>query len=497
MIGNGLTLNSKGSTKFQPLFSILAILLLLATLLVTGTQPARAGGSLVVDMVNEGHDATPGDGICATASGGCSLRAAMEEANAFGGADQIIFGLPGAGVHVISITLGPLPTITDPVSIDGTSQPSCVAPCIVISGASVGGLGNGFSLNTSNSTIKGFIITSWGQSRGIMITGDANTIQTNDIGFWPGNPSLLPNGDGIGIFGSQNTIGGTTAADRNVISGNTSDGIQISNGCCVVNASNVITGNYIGTNAAGTGPLGNHADGITVFTHSDNTSITRNVISSNFGWGIQQAGAIHTRILGNKIGTNAAGTGPLGNRAGGVMLEAGANLNTIGGAAAGQPNLIAYNSGRGVAVVDAASVRNRISRNAIFSNLALGIDLAAAGVTPNDPMDPDAGPNRTQNFPVLRTASSATHVITGALNSLAGRPFTIEFFASPAGGCDPSGYGEGKRFIGSVAVTTNAAGNVLFSYTSPVAFVAGTVITATATDAASDTSEFSRCRPAS
>jgi len=474
----------------------LVVALLLTGLFSANTQTARAGGALTVNLVNDGHDAHPGDGFCATASGACTLRAAIEETNALPpvpGGLNILFSLPGGGVHVMSITLGPLPVITNPVFLDGTSQPSCAAPCIVLSGAVLGAAGlNGLTLRTNTSTIKGFIITSW-VDYGIAVYGDSNTIQANDIGFWPGNPSLLPNGGGIDIEGSNNLIGGGLASQRNVISGNTFKGIYVSYQPGGVLSSNVIRGNYIGTDPSGSGALGNHSSGIGLYNRANGTTILRNVISGNLQWGILLYGATHTLVRGNKIGTDAAGTGALGNGSGGVLLQSNANNNTIGGSSSGQPNIIAYNLGRGVAVVGNLSVNNPIQQNPMFGNAGLGIDLGPAGVTPNDPQDPDAGPNGLQNFPALISATGATSVITGRLNSTPAQTYTLEFFVSPAGGCDPSGYGEGRSFLGSRSVLTNAFGNVSFSFTSPIAFAAGQVITATATDSSGNTSEFSRC----
>jgi len=478
-------------------FHLLGIFLLVTGLLAANTQYASAGGALTVILVNEGHDANPGDGFCATASGACTLRAALEEANAHPGTENIIFHLPGSGVHVMSITLGPLPTITDSINLDGTSQPSCAVPCIVLSGAAVSGPGiNGLTLNSNSNTIKGFIITSWTGGRGIDVLGDSNTIQSNDIGFWPGNPSLLPNASGILLFGQNNLVGGGTAVLRNVISGNSGQGIEIANGCCISISSNLIWNNYIGTTADGTGALGNHAAGITAFSHADNTSIINNVISGNLQSGIELVGATHTWIRGNKIGTNAAGTGALGNHAGGIQIKAGASTSTIGGPSAGQANNISYNTGNGIRVIGGASLNNRVQHNSIYGNSGLGIDLGTSGVTLNDSGDPDAGPNQLQNFPVLTGATSATHLITGRLNSMPAHGYTIEFFVSPAGSCDPSNHGEGKKFIGSTTLVTNALGNAVFSFTSPAGFSAGQVITATATDGWGSTSEFSVCRVA-
>jgi hypothetical protein len=111
-------------------------------------------------------------------------------------------------------------------------------------------------------------------------------------------------------------------------------------------------------------------------------------------------------------------------------------------------------------------------------------------VTPNDNLDPDAGANDLQNFPVLTQAASDVGFIYGKLNSKPNATYTLQFFASPS--VDPSGFGEGKVFLGSMTVTTNAGGDVTF--TSPSffrAFATGDWISATATDAANNTSEFS------
>jgi parallel beta-helix repeat protein len=504
MIANLSTLQEKSPSVHKDMawtrvIHVFGILVLLASLLVINTQHARAGGALTVNMVNEGDDANPGDGFCAVTGGGCSLRAAIEEVNALpavAGGVNVLFALPGSGVHVISITSGPLPTITNPINLDGTSQPSCTAPCIVLSGANLVGPNlNGLALATNGSTVKGFIVTSW-SGHGIAVNGDQNIVQGNDIGFWPGNPSLLPNGDGIAIYGSNNLIGGGLAGQGNVISGNTWQGITIANGCCSANASNVIQGNYIGTDATGTSALANHYHGISAFNLANNTSITNNVISGNTGFGLDLYGATGSLVRGNKIGTNAAGTAAVPNGAGGISIEQGANTNTIGGAAAGQPNTVSYNHGVGIKVIGATSINNRLQRNSIFANTALGIDLGHPGVTPNDALDPDSGPNRLQNFAVLTAARSSGHLVMGTLNSVPNHSYTIEVFVSPAGSCDPSGYGEGKKFLGAKVVTTNAAGNASFSLTSSAAFSAGQVITATATDSTGSTSEFSRCRAA-
>src|SRR5262249_50247547 len=128
----------------------------------------------------------------------------------------------------------------------------------------------------------------------------------------------------------------------------------------------------------------------------------------------------------------------------------------------------------------------------IFGNTQLGIDLGNAGVTPNQNPPSSQGPNRLQNFPVLTaaTVSGSDLTITGTLTAKPKQTYRIEFFVQDAG--DPSGFGQGKTFIGFRNVTTDNTGKVIFTATfSGVNIPAGKVITATATDSDDNTSEFS------
>jgi hypothetical protein len=109
----------------------------------------------------------------------------------------------------------------------------------------------------------------------------------------------------------------------------------------------------------------------------------RNVISGNTGFGVSilGAGSGGNQVAGNYIGTNAAGTGGVPNQGRGVQVEA--SNNAIGGTADGAGNLIAFNTRSGVAIV--SGVSNAVFRNAIFGNGGLGIDLIDDGVTPQRP----------------------------------------------------------------------------------------------------------------
>jgi CSLREA domain-containing protein len=157
-------------------------------------------------------------------------------------------------------------------------------------------------------------------------------------------------------------------------------------------------------------------------------------------------------------------------------------------------NLIAGNTGDGVRVSSHDDINNLISENSIFSNGGLGINLGTDNVTLNDPGDPDEGPNHLQNFPVITTALPGTMTVSGTLDSTPDGSFTIEIFANDE--CDsPSGYGEGKTFLGSAQAiqVDGSPGQYTFQVTTFDTLAAGQILTATATDGLNNTSEFSQC----
>ena len=126
------------------------------------------------------------------------------------------------------------------------------------------------------------------------------------------------------------------------------------------------------------------------------------------------------------------------------------------------------------------------------ANGGLGIDLGDYQTTTNDICDADVGANRLQNFPVLTQAVSGNGIgVRGALNSKPNSVFALQFLASP--GCDPSGYGEGQILLGQTTLATGASCATNFVAALPGSIPAGYVVTATATDSANNTSEFSAC----
>jgi CSLREA domain-containing protein len=401
--------------------------------------------------------------------------------------------------------------------------------------ASLGGNTASISLvRAPNNTIGGAVagagnVISGTNDFGITASdSDALKIQGNFIGTNASGTLAVPNLGGIKISNPiNNVIGGTIAAARNIISGNTNIGIGLD--VFTASAGNLIQGNYIGTDITGTVALGNGGNGLQIANPTfggpptppttpnavivgGTTAGARNIISASSNNGIL-LGTQNMLVQGNYIGTDVNGTGDLGNGAIGIRIDSG-NNNTIGGTAPGAGNIIAFSgkNDRGNTVVQTDSglvvftggagfgIGNAILGNSIFSNLRLGIDLSggtesASGVTANDAGDADTGANNLQNYPVLNTAVSlaGTTTITGTLNSTPDTTFRIEFFASSA--ADPSGFGEGQTFLGSTSVTTDPTGNAPINFTA--ATPTGSAFTATATridgeGGLIETSEFSQ-----
>ena len=303
-----------------------------------------------------------------------------------------------------------------------------------------------------------------------------------------GNADLGNGGHGVLIFSaSNNTVGGPGPGEGNVISSNLF-------GMSVHGASgNIIQGNIFGLNAAGTADLGNDTHGIHVSTNATGTIVggtesgAGNVVSGNVHGFILADGSSGTQVLGNYIGTDATGSGLFPNDAVGIVIDNSSN-NIIGGTQSGARNVIAGHPGSAVHVREAA-FGNTIVGNRMFANGGLGIDLGADGPTPNDAGDADEGPNNRQNFPVLTHSPSGQGVIDVTLNSTPRTSFVVHFYTTQDS-CEPDGRGQGAALVGSASVTTDDSGNVSFTFTGPIE----ANITATATNAATgDTSEFSAC----
>lgn len=336
---------------------------------------------------------------------------------------------------------------------------------------------------------SGANVISGNAQNGVHIFGDGNLIEGNLIGLNAAGTGAIPNG--IGGVVIQN--GESNVVDLNVISGNESAGVEI---CCDMADDNTVINNFIGTNAAGDSPIGNGDHGIRIEAPRGNIGGPGlgNVISGNEFGGVLLLGqdAVDNWVQGNRIGVAADSELPIPNNGYGVAAI-GSGPNLIGGTNFdSEGNLIANNTGEGVGVTMffGASTGKRILRNSIYANGGLGIDLEQDGATLNDNLDPDTGGNGRQNYPVLSSASADGGLtIEGTLNSTANTGFEIQFFANSE--CDPSGLGEGEDYVGSAVVTTDGSGNVAFSEDFPP--FAGQFVTATATSPDGNTSEFSGC----
>jgi hypothetical protein len=501
-------------------------------------------------------------------SGAGSLRQAIQAVNASAGPHQIQFAIPGTSVHTIA-PLTALPGISNTVSLDGYSQPGS-RPNTLADGDNALLRIRLDGTNLTSTASKALAFYSGGNSvRGLVIVrfpaglyfyaSSANVVAGNWVGLDVDGIARGQTFNGIEVTcavfnrSTGNVIGGTTPADRNVISGNwrgisfspwTADhntvqgncigtdatgtlprgnlfaGIEINNasnivvggtspaarnviaactaaggsGVSILSAANaLVQGNFIGTDVTGAYDLGHSSDGIYVNGGANaiiggTAAGAGNRIVNNRAHGIRLGGCTGAVVQGNLIGTDATGARPLGNANEGIYLF-GASTNLIGGPGVGAGNVIQFNGGPGVSV--SAGSGNRILANRIFDNAGLGIDLGADGPTANDAGDPDTGANHGQNYPVLTGATSTYGAIQiqGTLNSLPNTVFRLEFFASPA--WDPAWIAEGESYLGTTNVLTDAAGNAAFSVLLPLPASADDLVTATATDPAGNTSEFS------
>ena len=448
---------------------------------------------------------------CTGAANDCSLRGAINNANANPGLDTIQFTIPAAGVQTI-LTLSALPDVTGPTIIDGYTQPNSSCNTLATGDNAVllielngnNTILNGLRITGGGSTVRGLVINRFTYSGLAMDTNGGNTIQGNFLGTNAAGTAALPNataGVNITAGSPNNLVGGTQPCNRNLISGNGQVGVNIS----VTSATgNMVQGNYIGTTASGLAALGNQATAGVYIQATSNNQIggtaqgAGNLISGNGGLGIviTDNGGTTTgnTIQGNQIGVTAGG-GALGDGGAGISITgASGATNTLVGGAVGAGNRIANNNGIGVAVYGNPNLRNTIRANSITANNALGIDLAGNNVTPNDPLDPDTGPNLLQNFPLLGPGTT-TLAAVGTINSTPGVTLTLDFYANAT--CDPLNYREGDIYLGSTVVATDGSGNATFNYTYAYGPApAGSFITGTATDVQGNTSEFSPCQQA-
>ena len=351
------------------------------------TLPASAA-TFTVDDTGDGADANPGNGICETSGGVCTLRAAIQEANSLSGSDTIEFDIAGSGPHTIQPGSA-LPAVSPGViTFDGASEPDySSSPVIEIDGSNTSAGVDGLVLQRS-SVVRALAIVNF-DGDGLVLDGTfSSTIQSNYIGL-KADGSEGGNGS-AGIYITNNSDG--NLIEDNVISDNSGRGIFIGIGD---SDNNTIAGNLIGTDPSGTTAMGNFFEGVLVNSVSGTTIggtnvSTRNVISGNGSGGVLiTGGSTSTTVSGNYIGVASDGQTALGNGnngpSSGIEVDDGATGTTIGGTTGGAANVVSGNANHGVLITGsgtAATVQgNRIGTNAavdaVVSNDLNGIEVAS------------------------------------------------------------------------------------------------------------------------
>ncbi|HXJ04942.1 MAG TPA: putative Ig domain-containing protein [Candidatus Acidoferrum sp.] len=456
-----------------------------------------------------------------------SLRQAILDVNAAVPGPQplrILFNISGGGVQTIS-PVTPLPALAQPTILDGTTQPGYVGmPLIELNGSNA--VAPGIHITAGSSTVRGLDIHSFNGDGILIDTSGSNTIQGNYIGTDPTGATALANtGNGIQVIAvPNNAVGGAAPSMRNIISGNSGEGVRIDG---TLATGNVVQGNYIGIDVTGSIAVGNVLSGVYI-RNAPSNSVIGNVVSGNIGFagiticgsgiscgGGNPAGVDETSnasgniVQGNLVGTNSSGTAALGNNQAGLSID-GAPNTVVGGTTAALHNIISFNGTNDIQIFDpgaggnqihgntiqgsttaattgisvgASLIGNTLTQNSVSGHAGLGIDVSPSGVNPNQP----GGAN---NYPIISSAQASSGTISGTLNGPANATFTIEFFSNST--CNASGNGEGAVFLGSTSVITDGSGNAVFAV-SISGLVAGNSITATSTDASGTTSEFSAC----
>ncbi len=354
--------------------------------------------AVVVNSTGNASDAIPGDDVCDTGGTNsegdpaCTLRAAIQEANASATIDTVRFAMPATesghsgGVWTISPGSA-LPTVSTAMTIDGTTQPGwTTTPVVELDGALAGGGSNGLSISGDNVEVRGLAIGRFGGD-GILVQNGSSggLIAGNHLGLDASGIVDRGNGDrGIDLTtgSGPTTVGGTSAADRNVISGNGNDGIVIwqSDG-------NTVIGNYIGTDVTGLLSIPNSQDGISLGGTSSNNVIGQpgagNVLSGNGHDGLELDNDLTGNVIqANIMGLGADGSTLVANTRHGLVIYDGVNNTDIGGSGAGEGNIISGNPTNGIMLdgnANPATANNRIEGNLIGTDATGLLDRGNGG----------------------------------------------------------------------------------------------------------------------
>lgn len=399
---------------------------------------------LVVDLVvnsnTDEHDLSAGDGYCLTASGVCTLRAALQETMSGLGGQTLRFDLPdcpGAGCK-IQPTAG-LPHVWKSLGIDGRSQPGWRGTPLVWLDGSLAGDVDGLGFDTAGvkgSVVQGLSITGYGGNNGRAIvlhnTAVGVTIKGNWLGLAPDGVSVVRNRvgvDGLSGAGGDHRLGGPDAGEGNRIAGGDFGLVVMGNG-------NVTQGNVLGLAADGVTPVQAPHYGIAM-------------------WG---------------------GRGGL-----------------IGGTSPGEGNTVVGSGDKGI-WLHTGTTRVSVLGNSLSGNRYMGIDLDGNGVTANDGVYDSSRANEGMDHPVLGGAGISTGgdalTVYGTVGTGAGQAAfagaRVEVFKASV---SRSGHGDGRVYLGHVVADASGrfAGTLAVA---PGSVAEGEVLTATATDTSGNTSEF-------
>ena len=467
-----------------------ALLLVVACLL--GSRTARAA-TFVVNSVADTDDGVCGDGQC-------TLREAINAANAQPGFDLIIFLIRPFDTAVKTIRpLAPLPLLADDagVSISALSQPgssgsnrtdgtSNAKLLVEIDGSDAGTGTSGLFVAGGPSRIEGLVLNRFSAAGIVLAGGSGHEVVGNFVGTSASGLEARGNGlDGIDVLVPDCVLSG------NLISGNGIDGAELIG----ESERTKVEGNLIGVDAAGVPRLGNRRAGVAVFTASNRigglAAGSGNYIGGNLDVGLV---CVTADAQDNVIQSNSI----FDNHSHGVMITVDAARNRVArsGGFPQPSNTILRNGGNGVCVTESAGTPNPVLPFRIDGNELIGIDFTggeedAYGVTPNDALDADHGPNELQNWPVLEEAvTDGTH--TWVYGEFSGVPFAdlvVSFYAGAS--CHPSGHGDGRMVGGGFVTETDSEGESRGK--AEIDAREGEYVSAVAMDGEGNSSELSNC----
>jgi parallel beta-helix repeat protein len=338
-----------------------------------------------IDILDSSGNVLRDNRIGTNASGTASVGNAQQGVRIGGSSSNNLVGGPGAG-NVISGNVegvgiyGPAHDNTVEGNRVGTSATGDAAIPNGVAGLHVSG-------GTGNTLIANLVSGNNGPGAatavGVWLDSDAtgNVVESNVIGLNAAQTAAMPNsGGGVSVHGTGTTANSLVA---NTISGNALRGVDFRFGA----HDNALTDSHIGTDSSGTTAFGNEQDGVSVLdtAHSIAVGTTGhgNTVSGNGAHGVY-LDATHTNVvLGNRIGTNSAGTSAIPNAGDGVNV-AQSTLDRIGGAAAGEGNVISGNGGFGVYVMLAAGTTIEGNRIGVDASANTAVPNGAAGIAAND-----------------------------------------------------------------------------------------------------------------